>query len=525
MTDTSQTDIIEFLSDGANLPGHAPVKVIRTHGAVVFLSGKDAYKIKRDMRYDYLDFSTLQKRREMLLRELDLNAVTAPSIYRDVIAVTRDAAGLLHLGGKGEVMEWVLRMHRFEAADELDKVAGRGALDDGMAETLGKVVARYHAQTAPRIDLSGSGLIVAILEQLNTAFATMTADLGVDRVTQFRSAAHRVFHRVTPTLEARAKDGHVRRCHGDLHLGNIVLIEGVPTLFDALEFDETLGTCDVLYDLAFLLMDLRHKGLHRAAGLVLNSYLFHADDVGSYAGLSLLPLFQSLRAAIRAMVAVQAARLEPDDDRLRPRARAYLCEALAYLDPAPARLVAIGGRSGTGKTALAASLAHEIGPPPGAVHLRSDLERKALLGASPLTRLPDSAYDPEVSARVHETMRTKARTILSAGHGVILDATWLNRDERARLPDLARDAGARFIGIWLRAETAVLERRVSARIGDASDADATVVRQQVDLADDPETWLQIDAAGDKDDTCRQARRLLADPSDTTGSNQSHTRHD
>ncbi len=520
MTDMSQAEIIAFLSDGANLRGHAPVKVIRTHGAIVFLSGKDAYKIKRDVRYDYLDFSTLQKRRAMLLRELELNAVTAPSIYRDVIAVTRDAAGRLRLGGEGEVVEWVLRMRRFEAADELDKVAGRGALDDAVADALGTVVARYHAQTASRVDLSGSGLIGAVLEQLNTAFAKMTPDLGADLVSRFRSTADRVFHRAVPILETRANEGHVRRCHGDLHLRNIVLIDGTPMLFDALEFDETLGTCDVLYDLAFLLMDLRHEGLYRAAGRVLNSYLFHANDMAPYAGLALLPLFQSLRAGVRAMVAVQAARLDPNDDRLLPGARAYLREALAYLDPAPARLIAIGGRSGTGKTVLAASLAHQIGAPPGAVHLRSDLERKALCGVSPLTRLPESAYDPEVSARVHDAMRTRARVILSAGHSVILDATWLNRDERARLPDLARDAGAGFTGIWLRADTAVLERRVSTRIGDASDADASVVRRQVDPADDPASWLQIDASGDKDTTCTQAQRLLSDPSDATDPNTS-----
>ncbi len=260
MSEKSQTEAIAFLSDQSNLPGHAPITVVRTHGAVVFLCGHDAYKIKRDVRYDYLDFSTLAKRHRMLLRELQLNAPTAPSIYRDVIAVTRDDAGHLHLGGDGEVVEWVLRMHRFDTADELDKVADRGALDDPLAVMLGASVADYHALAETRMGISGADLIAAILTELNTAFATMTGDLAAAQVDGFRTVSARVFRRVRATLDGRGQAGHVRRCHGDLHLRNIVLVEGVPTPFDALEFDETLGTCDVLYDLAFLLMDLRHKG-------------------------------------------------------------------------------------------------------------------------------------------------------------------------------------------------------------------------------------------------------------------------
>jgi aminoglycoside phosphotransferase family enzyme len=164
MTDHSQSEVIAFLSDKANLPGHAPVKIVQTHGALVFLSGADAYKIKRDVRYDYLDFSTLQKRHDMLMRELELNAPMAPSIYRDVLAVTRDAQGRLRLDGTGDVVEWVLRMNRFEAADELDKVAARGALDDPLAARLGQVIAGYHATTPPRPARAGSDLIEAILD-------------------------------------------------------------------------------------------------------------------------------------------------------------------------------------------------------------------------------------------------------------------------------------------------------------------------------------------------------------------------
>lgn len=511
MSESAQADVIGFLSDRENLPGQAPVQVIRTHGAIIFLSGEDAYKIKRDVRYEYLDFSTLDARRGMLMRELELNAPTAPAIYRDVVAVTRDGTGRLHLGGTGEVVEWVLRMRRFDAADELDKVAERGLLDDRLARMLGEAIAKYHVAAEPRSRLSGSDLIAAILDELNTVFATMTGDLDIAQVARFRSATDDVFRIVRDRLNARGRAGHVRRCHGDLHLRNIVLLDGVPTPFDALEFDETLGTCDVLYDLAFLLMDLRHKGLDRAANMVLNSYLMQARTPDHHEGLALLPMFLGVRAAIRAMVVVQTARFNTGDATLLPEARAYLASALAYLEPAPARLIAVGGLSGTGKTVLAASLAPLVGAAPGAVHLRSDLERKALFDVSPLNRLPQSAYSPETSAKVHDVMREKARQVLSGGHSVLLDATWLSEDERATLPVLARQSGADFTGLWLTADTGMLETRVSARRGDASDADVAVVRKQSAETAVPSTWAQIDAGGSPDETFRKARDVLFAP--------------
>ena len=392
-------------------------------------------------------------------------------------------------------------------------MAERGALDDRMAQILGEVVARYHGKTATRTGISGSDLISAILDELDDAFATMTDTLDQDQIERFRVTVDRMFHSLRPGLDTRGTSGHVRRCHGDLHLRNIVLIDDVPTPFDALEFDETLGTCDVLYDLAFLLMDLRHKGLTRVANIALNAYLFEARDADHYAALSLLPLFLSIRAAIRAMVAVQTAPFNPDDNALLPEARRYLASALSYLDAAPAQLIAIGGLSGTGKTVLATSLAPRIGAAPGAVHLRSDLERKALFGVSPRTRLPSSAYGEEDSARVYGIMREKAHEILSGGHSVIMDATWLSKDERASLPALAQQSGARFTGLWLTADTERLQARVSARFGDASDADAAVVRQQAEQNDTPVSWSQIDASGSPDETLLQIRRILPEPAE------------
>lgn len=510
MSEQSQAEAIAFLSDGANLPGGAPARVIRTHGALVILSGRDAYKMKRAVRYDYLDFSTPEKRRAMLTRELELNRPAAPMIYRDVVAITRAADGGLELDGAGAAVDWVLRMHRFDTSCTLDKLAQQGALDDRVAQDLGQVVAQYHARAAPCRQAAGADRTAGVLDGLDRSLAGMTDMLDAQAVARWRHEAPQALDRAAAMLDSRAGAGQVRRVHGDLHLRNIVLLEGRPVLFDALEFDERLATCDVLFDLAFLLMDLCHAGLKRAANIVLNSYLFAADDGDHLAGLSVLPLFLSLRAATRAMVGVQAARLDPGA-QAREDARAYLARALACLRPAPARLIAVGGLSGTGKTVLSRALAPFVGAAPGAIHLRSDLERKALFGVAPLSRLPQSAYSPEVSALVQDTLCAKARAALCAGQSVILDATWLEPRTRAMLPPLAEGAGADFTGLWLTAGQAILETRVDARRDDASDADVAVLRRQRAARAQMPDWARVDASGPLDRTLAAALRVLGIP--------------
>jgi aminoglycoside phosphotransferase family enzyme/predicted kinase len=501
-----QSEVIRFLMDPATHGGAVPEHV-ETHGAHVFLAGDVALKIKRAAKYDYMDFSTLALRERMIRRELELNRPAAPMIYRDVLPVTRED-GRLALGGSGEPVEWALRMWRFPQENELSEVAARGELDDRLAEDLGQRIADYHAR-APLRTADGAALIAAILDELDTAFATMVDDLGGKRLSEFRGAARAALEAVTPLLAARGAGGHVRRCHGDLHLGNIVLNDGRPVLYDALEFDEELGTCDVLYDLAFLIMDLRHRGLARAANLTLNAWLF-AWDGAEDAGLAALPLFLAVRAAIRAMVEVQTDMAAGHPGQCRADARAYLDEALAVLSPARPRLVAVGGVSGSGKTTLGRRLAPEIGAAPGAVHLRSDLERKRLAGVDPTARLPAEAYGAAAGDAVYARLLERAETLLEAGRSVLLDATWLSPERRAGAEALARRAGVPFIGLWLEAPETILKARVTRRQGDASDADAVVVSRQLQGAAGAAGWLRIDAAGPPETTLASALAALAE---------------
>lgn len=505
MVDDGQDDVIRFLCDPAT-HGGAEVQHVETHGAHVFLVDATALKIKRAVRYDYMDFSTLAARERMLRRELELNRPAAPEIYRDVVPVTRQGDGLV-LGGNGPAVDWVLRMRRFASGAELSEVAKRGALTDGIAEDLGRVLAEYHRQ-APQRDSDGADLMAAILDELDAAFAGMHAALGADRVSAFSVRTRSALDAARSLLSARGHAGHVRRCHGDLHLRNLVLINGRPVPFDALEFDETLGTCDVLYDLAFLLMDLQHQGLDRAANIVLNAWLF-AEHGAEDAGLAALPVFLAVRAAIRAMVDVQTSAAAHRAGSSHADGRAYMDYALTVLDAQPPRLVTVGGLSGTGKSTVGRRLAPGIGRAPGAVHLRSDLERKAQSGVGPLDRLPDDAYTVAAARAVHDRLLQRAETILGAGQSVLIDATFLAPHERDDVGSLAVRAGVPFCGLWLEAPQAERVRRVTARRGDASDADAAVVEKQVGRDVGQVDWARIDASGPLEDTVAQAQALLS----------------
>ncbi|PWE33413.1 kinase [Maritimibacter sp. 55A14] len=475
---------------------------------MVFLVGEHAYKVKRPVRYDYLDFSTLDARRAMLRRELELNKPGAPEIYLGLVPVTRGADGGLKLGGESEVAEWCLHMRRFPKGAELSEVAGRGELTLGIAEDIGCAIAELHARAEIR-DADGRALVAEIAGELDSAFSGMTDVFGAARINRFRARVAARIDAQATLLSDRGRAGHVRRGHGDLHLGNMVLLDGRPVPFDALEFDERLGTLDVLYDLAFALMDLLHCGFPVAANAVLGAYLIRADQPDHLDGLAALPLFLGLRAGIRAMVSVQAAQLADDAAADFGTARKYLDHALDYLAPPPPRLVAIGGYSGTGKTTLARQLAPGIGAAPGAIHLRSDLQRKALFGVDPMSHLPDAAYSEAAGRRVYAHLLDDAERILKAGHSVILDAVHARAEDRRRVAELARRAGVAMTGLWLQADEDILVARVTERRGDASDADAEVVRKQLATRAAAPDWVHLETGGALSATLDAARAAIA----------------
>ncbi len=498
-----QSEIIDFLTSPA-AAGRGEVEVIGTHCALVFLSGDVALKLKRAVRYDYLDQSTPELRHALLQRELALNAPVAPEIYRDVLPVTLGPGGLA-LGGDGAPVDWVLRMWRFPAGNQLDAVAARGEFSDRLATETGRVIAAYHA-AAPVIRRPGAAPIDEILSELGRVFAEFPAAMRAHGIGEWREAAHRTLDRQRPLLDARGLGGDVRRGHGDLHLRNIVLLDGRPVPFDALEFSEELGTCDVLYDTAFLIMDLGQRGLWRPACRVLDAWLREARG-GQDAGVAALPLFLSVRAAIRAMVLLQTDAAQGRPEASSAEIAAHMALARAALAPPPARLIAIGGYSGTGKSLLAAALAPELGALPGAVWLASDQERK--VGLPTTERLPAEQYSPQHRQAVYRRLFDRATALLQAGQSVILDATFLDDGLRGEAEALARSGACAFSGLWLEAPPAVLLARVVGRVPGASDADVSVLQRQLATAVDPRGWQRLDAAGPPEQTLAQARQRLA----------------
>ncbi len=508
MITEDQSDVIAFLARLAEERDPAAER-IDTHGAHLFLSGDEAWKLKRAVWYPFMDLSDAARRHDACAAEVELNRRTAPDLYLGVGAITREPDGVLAVDGGGEPVDWFVRMRRFDQAGLLDRLADADALPLELMPRLAQAVARFHAAGRPRTDKGGAGAMRWIVDDNIAELREMKGLVDAAAVDALATASAGQLARVEALLEARRAAGWVRRCHGDLHLGNVVLIGGEPTLFDCIEFSEDIACVDVLYDLAFLLMDLWKRGLRAHANLLFNAYLADCDQRD---GVATLPLFLSARAAVRAKVAGLAAMAAGEADRAAAAAgiAADVAAATRFARPPAPRLVAIGGYSGSGKTTLAHALAPDLGPAPGAVILRSDVERKRMLGVAPTERLPESAYAPEVSRRVYRLLFDHAASCLAQGHAAVVDAVLDRPADRAAVAQVAADLGLPFTGFWLEAPEKALVTRVRKRKGDASDADATVIARQ--LAGDPGeiTWTRLDAARSPERVAASARAALVE---------------
>jgi uncharacterized protein len=504
-----QDRVFELLGSPAT-HGGAKVRRCDTHAAVVFLAGERALKVKRAVRYPFLDYSTLDKRAAACRAELEINRIFAPQLYRRVVPITREADGSIVLDGAGEPVEWAVEMTRFDEAMTLDHVAERGQLDDALVAALAGVVAAMHERAGPADAAAWLAALAGFVTENSAAFAARGDLFPWQSVGQLEEKSLAALDRLRPLLAARGRQGLIRRGHGDLHLGNIALLEGKPVAFDALEFDPLFASGDVLYDLAFLLMDLTERGQKRAANGLLNGYFAAARRIADCDGIAALPFFMSLRAAIRAKVTAARLDFAPVADRqaIACSARRYFDLALTLLARVNPMMACIGGLSGTGKSHLARSLAPDFSPAPGALVFRSDVERKALFDVAETDHLPPSAYRPEVTSRVYGILNDKAGRVVRAGHSVILDAVFAKPEERAAAEHVTADAGAGFRGFFLVARLDTRLERVGTRKPDASDADAAVARKQEDFDIGAISWRIIDASGRPDETLNKARAAL-----------------
>lgn len=463
----SLSQVLYHLKEGAD-------QVIETSCAVVILKGAKAYKIKKSVDYGFLDFTSPGKRRAALLRELRYNQRMAADIYLGV----EEIAG-----------ESVLVMRRFDTAGVLGEQSTTNPdwmPDLDLMHDLGRLVARFHAGSEICRDTQHINNIKYVIDSNKTNIDFFRNQLGADAVDAYDAAIQAAYAAVEADVLKRFDDGHIRHCHGDLHLGNILIENNAPVLFDCIEFNERLSQIDVLYDLAFLLMDLWVRGHADAASRVLNVYLEQAarleDDIHNvYAGLKLLPLYMSVRAGVRCHV---NANYGGEGSYAMDKARLYLEAAHRFLDAKPADLTAIGGLSGSGKSTRARSLAPHNGRAPGAVVLRSDEIRKRLWACPEYEGLPKEAYAPDENHRVYHEMFALAETVATTGQSIVLDATFREGPWRDHAQTVARQANINFLGLWLDVAPAQRMDRIKARTRDVSDATPDVAERQqpVDLA-------------------------------------------
>jgi uncharacterized protein len=462
----------------------ADVQVIETHISYVLLTGRYAYKIKKAVDLGFLDFTTLAARHFYCDRELELNRRLAPTIYLEVVTITgpTDAP---RIGGDGPVLEYAVKMREFPQDALLSRVLERKALTAAHADALAAVVAAFHTSAPSAKPGSRFGSPREILDLAIENFTEIEPLLEHDSdrraVADLRQWTEREHAALATLFSERQRSGFVRECHGDLHLGNIALVDGLVTIFDCIEFNEDMRWSDVMADVAFLVMDLRDRGRPDLASRFLSGYL---ERTGDYDGVQILRFYVVYRAMVRAKVAcMRAAQINEAAARAAKTAEygEYLSLAARCARLNAPGIVITHGLSGSGKTTRSAALVEHA----GAVRIRTDVERKRIHGLPPLARtestLDEGIYSAAATERTYSRVASLARTVAGAGYPVVADGTFLRRRDRDQFRAVAAHLNVPFVIVDFVASVETLRARIRERseVGtDASDADLQVLEHQ-----------------------------------------------
>lgn len=456
--------------------------VIETHISWVLLIGQYAYKIKKPVNFGFLDFSTLEKRRFCCNEELRLNKRLAADLYLEIVPIT-GTPGHPQLGGTGTAIEYAVKMIRFPMGQLLSDYAKRGQLAADPIDQLGSIVADFHEAIDRTGENSPYGDSANIKHWFDENFdhirPLLTDDSQKQQLQEIQQWGDSEWQNLADLMQQRKLQGYVRECHGDLHLGNMTLINGKVTLFDCIEFNPLLRWIDVISEVAFLFIDLLHLGYNRYAYRFLNRYLQHTGD---YQGLVLLRYYSVYRALVRAKVSLLRLTQQPADDAVVKQVR---CEYTAFADLAERLskqcqtvLIITHGYSGSGKSTFATQLAEHI----GAFQIRSDIERKRLFGyradSQTGSGIDNGVYSPEASVKTYRHLKELALAVLEAGFPVIVDAAFLKTGQRDLFRQLAADCGVPFHIVSFQASDQELCRRIQQRQNDASEATVAVLHQQ-----------------------------------------------
>jgi aminoglycoside phosphotransferase family enzyme/predicted kinase len=453
------------------------IRILETHISWVLLTGEIAYKIKKPVDFGFLDFSTLEKRQHCCNEELRLNRRLAASIYVDVVAIT-GIADRPRVGGAGDVIEYAVKMWQFDGTQMAEQLAARGELTPELLDGLALEIASFHQQVCRSDQGLPHGGALAARRAVEENLETVIGRCGNERsanVQVIQRWAGAEWEKMQALMDTRKAQGWVRECHGDLHLGNLVLWNDRLTAFDGIEFNEDLRWIDVISEIAFLVMDLEVHGLKPLAWRFLNAYVGHTGD---YEGLRLLRFFLVYRAMVRAKIALLS-RSQASDQETSDRCLRLFSSYLAYgrqaIEVAPPLLIITLGLSGSGKSTLAQGVAERL----PAIRIRSDVERKRLAALEGLE--PAKLYDPATTERTYGQLRASAAAILSSGISVVIDATFIQRRWRAVMAELADELGVAWVILRVDAPVEVLKQRIRLRAemgADPSDADIAVLERQ-----------------------------------------------
>jgi hypothetical protein len=495
------------------------IELMETHISWVLLTGEFAYKIKKPVKLGFLDFTSLEARRLACEAELRLNRRTAPQLYLEVVPISGSAEHPL-LSDEGTVVEYAVKMRQFPQQALLDRMARSGTLAAAHIDCLAGVITAFHARIARSGSDDAFGAPAKLLENVSGNFAEIRklnppgGDLAVlAELEAWTDSEHR---RLVADFNARKRDGFVRECHGDLHLGNIALIDGMPTPFDCIEFNEDFRWNDVMSEIAFLAMDLVD---HRLPGLAYRFLNDSLEQSGDYAGVRVLRFYLVYRALVRAKVscirAHQPGLAEADRQRQLRAFRNHLHLARAFARHRQPALILMHGLSGSGKTTVSQALLEGL----GAIRVRSDVERKRLHGLAREARsasgVATGLYQQEASEQTYATLAGLARDLLESGYPVIVDAAFLRQGVRGNFRKLARDNGVPFVIVSCQAAESLLRERVARRDAQATDASEAgiavlehqLVTQEV-LSDDESQWaVALDTGHDVDCVQAVAQRL------------------
>ncbi|MGK7892910.1 MAG: AAA family ATPase [Xenococcus sp. (in: cyanobacteria)] len=455
-----------------------PIQLIQTHISYVLLTGDYVYKVKKPVNLGFLNFSTLIARHHFCQEELRLNRLLAPEIYLEVLPITQQKQNFI-LGGDGEPQEYTLKMRQFSQDALLSKMLKQGKLNPELMEQLGRIVAKVHLQAATNDYIRSFGDVSQIkyyfaenYQQSQKYIGSLQTQLQYEETKQF---SDRFLSLQTPLLKQRQENNWIRECHGDLHLDNICLWHNKIQLFDRIEFNEPFRFVDVMYDVAFLVMDLEAAAEPELANVFLNTYI---ERTGDWSGLALLPLYLSRQAYVRAKVNSwlwdNPTLTEENKRRAGEKASNYYHLAWEYSRSRQGKLIMMSGLSGSGKTTVARRLARSL----RAIHLRSDAVRKHLSGTPLDESGTPNIYTTEMTQKTYDRLLELGINLASRGFTVILDAKYDRRSFRNLVITQAQNNQIPLEIFFCTAPDQVLRDRILARTGDISDATVDLLESQ-----------------------------------------------